>query len=94
MILSLFIDVKSIQDISGFNLKRMKKIARFQKTNLKTMISPLLTRPQGCQGCQKISEGHGLGLKFPYCPITVQKGLPEDNKNFWKQLMFSKVITE
>ena len=60
MILSLFIDVKSIQVISGFNLKRMKKIARWRcgtkisKTNLKTMISPLLTRPQGCQGCQKI----------------------------------------
>jgi hypothetical protein len=35
--------------ISGFNLKRMKKIARWRcgtkisKTNLKIMISPLLT---------------------------------------------------
>ena len=53
MILSLFIDVKSIQVISGFNLKRMKKIARWgcgtkiSKTNLKTRIYPLLTRPQG-----------------------------------------------
>ena len=38
--------------------KEWKKIARcgtkIPKTNHKTMISPLLTSPQGCQGCQKI----------------------------------------
>ena len=60
LILSHFIDVKSISEISGFNLKRMKIIARWRcstrisKLNLKTIISPLLTRPQGCQWCQKI----------------------------------------
>ena len=38
---------------------KMKKSARRRhcskifKTNLKTHISPLLNRPQGCQGCQK-----------------------------------------
>ena len=26
------------------------------KTNLKTLVSPLLTRPQGSQGCQKIRQ--------------------------------------
>ena len=63
MILSLFIDVKSIQVISGSNLKRMKKIARsrcgtkISKTNLKTMISPLLTCPQGCQKIQMTKHG-------------------------------------
>ena len=40
----------------------MKEIARWRcstkisKTNIKTMISPLLTRPQGCQGCRKNPE--------------------------------------
>ena len=40
-------------------LMKMKKSARWRhcskifKTNLKTHISPLLNRPQGCQGCQK-----------------------------------------
>ena len=54
MILSLFIGVKLIQAITGFNLKRMKKIARWScstkilKTNLKTMMSPLLAHPQEC----------------------------------------------
>ena len=28
-------------------------VAKIIKTNLKTHISPLLNRPQGCQGCQK-----------------------------------------
>ena len=40
-------------------LMKMKMSARWRhcskifKTNLKTHISPLLNRPQGCQGCQK-----------------------------------------
>ena len=40
-------------------LMKMKISARWRhcskifKTNLKTHISPLLNRPQGCQGCQK-----------------------------------------
>ena len=48
-----------MQVISSFNLKRMKKFARWccstkiSKTNLKTMISLLLKSPKGCQGCQK-----------------------------------------
>ena len=51
--------VKSLKVISSFNLKRMKKIVRWHcgtkisKTNLKAIISPLLSCPQGCQGCQK-----------------------------------------
>ena len=46
MILSLFTAVKSIQVISGFNSKRMKKIARWRcntkisKTNLKIIETP------------------------------------------------------
>ena len=51
-----------MQVISGFNLKRVKNIARWRcatktsKTNLKSMISPLLTCPQVCLGCQKIGK--------------------------------------
>ena len=50
-----FISVKSLNVISSFNLKRMKKIVRWHcgtkisKTNLKAIISPLLSCPQGCQ---------------------------------------------
>ena len=56
-----FIHVQSIEVTSGFNLRRKKKSARWlchaekSITNLKTLVSPLLTRPQGSQGCQKIT---------------------------------------
>ena len=49
----------SIKVIWEIILMEMKKSARRRhcskiiKTNLKTHISPLLNRPQGCQGCQK-----------------------------------------
>ena len=32
---------------------RRRHCSKIIKTNLKTHISPLLNRPQGCQGCQK-----------------------------------------
>ena len=32
---------------------RWRHCSKILKTNLKTHISPLLNRPQGCQGCQK-----------------------------------------
>ena len=32
---------------------RRRHCSKIFKTNLKTHISPLLNRPQGCQGCQK-----------------------------------------
>ena len=57
-----FIHVKSIKVTSGFNLRRIKKSARGHwhakksKTNLKTLVSPLLIRPQGSQGCQKMRQ--------------------------------------
>ena len=63
LILSLFKDVKSIQVISDFNLKRMKQISRWRcgtkisKINLKTMISPLLRCPKaGVPGVSKNQE--------------------------------------
>ena len=50
---------KSIKLTWEIILMKMKISARWRhcskifKTNLKTHISPLLNRPQGCQGCQK-----------------------------------------
>ena len=56
------------------NSERMKKknarwccSTKISKTNLKSMISPLLTRPKGGQGCQKIRKGLRFGpnwIKF------------------------------
>ena len=46
----------------GQHFHKSKKSARWRhrhkiiKTNLKTHISPLLTRPQGSQGCQKMRQ--------------------------------------
>ena len=48
--------VKSIKVISGFNLRSMKKIRQMALTNLKTLVSPLLMRPLGSQGCQKMRQ--------------------------------------
>ena len=41
------------------NMKKIRQAALLFKifeTNLKTHISPLLNRPQGCQGCQEIRK--------------------------------------
>ena len=64
-----FIHDKSIKVTSGFNLRIMKKSARWRchteksKTNTKKLISPLLTRSQGCQGCLKMPQDL---LNMPY----------------------------
>ena len=88
-----FIDVNSIQVISGFNLNGTKKIARWRcstkisKTNLKTMISPLLTRPQGCQGCQKIWKTK-LKTTLVSWSAKIQPKLNKIQKTFRKQGFF------
>ena len=48
-------------------------ITKIFKTNLKTDISPLLTRPQGSQGCQKMRQDP---LNMPvdvWCPKIAPK---------------------
>ena len=59
-IATFYIAVKSIQVISSFNLKRIKKKSpvgaaaqKYQKQSLNDDISTNDTA-QGCQGCQKI----------------------------------------
>ena len=63
----LFLVVKSLKVTSGFNSKLMKKNSRWRHhwniwhLSVKTKISPLLGRPQGSQGCQKM---HHYPLKL------------------------------
>ena len=58
---TIFNDLDYKGDIRQHFLKN-EKSARWRhrhkivKTNLKTNISPLLTRPQGSQGCQKMRQ--------------------------------------
>ena len=89
MILSLFIDVESLQVISGFNLKGMKKLldgASVQKyINHKAMISPLLTCPQGCQRCQKIQKTKLMTTLISWS-TKIQSKL---NKNLLWQFLFN-----
>ena len=93
VILSIFINVKSIHVISGFNLKTMKTIARWRcstkisKTNLETMISPLLTRPQECQGCQKIRKTTLVSLS-----AKIQSKLSKIQKTFRKRGFFDNFL--
>jgi hypothetical protein len=58
---TFFNDLDYKADI-GQHFHKSKKSARWRhrhkiiKTNLKTLVSPLLTRPQGFQGCQKMRQ--------------------------------------
>ena len=58
---TIFNDLDDKADI-GQHFHKSEKSARWRhhhkiiKTNLKTHISPLLTRPQGSQGCQKMRQ--------------------------------------
>ena len=58
---TIFNDLDYKADI-GQHFHKSEKSARWRhrhkiiKTNLKTHISPLLTRPQGSQGCQKMRQ--------------------------------------
>ena len=90
VILSLFIHVKSIKVISGFNLRKWKKSARWlchtekSKTNLKKLISPLLTRPQGPQGCQKMRH-HPLNKLMEVWCANIEPKLQKVWKTVRKQ---------
>ena len=82
-----FIHVKPIKVISGFSLRIMKISARWRchteksKTNIKKLISPLLTRPQGSQGCQKMRQDP-LNMPFEVWCAKIAPNL----KNIWKSL--------
>ena len=71
----------------GQHFHKSEKTARWRhrhkiiKTNLKTHISPLLTRPQGSQGCQKMRQDP---LNMPV-KVWCAKIAPKF-KNIWKYL--------
>ena len=46
---------------------RWRRCSKIFKTNLKTHISPLLNRPQGCQGCQKNRKDLRYLTKVRFC---------------------------
>ena len=58
---TFFNDLDYKADI-GQHFRKSEKSARRRhrhkiiETNLKTLVSPLLMRPQGCQGCQKMPQ--------------------------------------
>jgi hypothetical protein len=89
--LSLFIDVKYINtgDI-WLQFKKYEKNlpdgAAVQKY-LKTMISPLLTRPPECQGCQKNPEDQTKDFLVSWST----KIQPKLNRTFRKQGFFDNI---
>ena len=93
MILSHYIDVKSIQVISGFNFQKMNRITRWRcstnisKTYPKIMISPLLAHPQGCQGWQKNWKTK-LKTTLVSWSTEIQLKLNRIQKTFRKQVFF------
>ena len=88
-----FIHVKSIKVTSGFNLRRIKKSARGHwhakksKTNLKTLVSPLLIRPQGSQGCQKMRQDP-LNMQQEVWCAKIAPNLKNIQKSLRKQGFF------
>ena len=83
---TIFNDLDYKADI-GQHFHKSEKSARWRhrhkiiKTNLKTHISPLLTRPQGSQGCQKMRQDP---LNMPV-EVWCAKIAPK-LKNIWKSL--------
>ena len=83
---TFFNDLDYKTDI-GQHFRKSEKSARGRhrhkiiKTNLKTLVSPLLTRPQGSQGCQKMRQDP---LNMPV-EVWCAKIAPK-LKNIWKSL--------
>ena len=71
-----------------------KKSARWRcdteksKTNTKKLISPLLTHPQGCQGCQKMHQDL-LNMLFEVWCAKIAPKLKNIRKCLRKQFFFS-----
>ena len=97
----IFMHVKPIEVTSGFNLIVMKKSARWlchtekSKTNIKKLISPLLTRTQGSQGCQKMGQDP-LNMPYEVWCANIAPKLKNIRKCLWKQGFFddfSSILT-
>jgi hypothetical protein len=57
------------------------------KTNLKTLVSPLLTRPQGSQGCQKMCQDL-LNMPVEIWCAKIAPKLKNIQKSLRKQVIF------
>ena len=78
---------------TGQHFHKSEKSARWRhrhkiiKTNLKTHISPLLTRPQGSKGCQKMCQDP-LNMPFEVWCANIAPKLKNIRKCLRKQLFF------
>ena len=69
------------------NSARRRHRSKIFKTNLKTLISPLLNRPQGCQGCQNDREDPRINPTVRFC-ANIQSRLKKIRKIIKKQYFF------
>ena len=97
----IFMHVKPIEVTCGFNLRVMKKSARWlchtekSKTNIKKLISPLLTRTQGSQGCQKMRQDP-LNMPHEVWCANIAPKLKNIQKTLRKQgflMIFFSILT-
>ena len=96
----LFLVLESLEVISGFISKLMKKFSRWRHhwniwhLSLKTKISPLLGRPQGPQGCQKMGH-YPLNLDLEvWCSNIAPKlnKLQKPSRSHQKWLIFARIL--
>ena len=89
----LFLVVKSLEVISGFISKLMKKISRWRHywniwhLSVKTKISPLLGCPQGSLGCQKMRH-YPLNLDLEVWCSNIQTKLEKKGNSTKNQSFF------
>mgnify|MGYP001389112552 CR=1 FL=1 len=89
---TIFNDLDYKTDI-GQHFHESEKSARWRnhhkiiKTNLKTHISPLSTRPQESQGCQKMRQDP-LNMPFEVWCANIALKLKKTQKSLRKQVFF------
>ena len=87
---TIFNDLDYKADI-GQHFHKSEKSARRRhrhkiiKTNLKTLVSPLLTRPQGSQGCQKMRQDPlNMQVEVLLSLARCYKKILHQNRVFWR----------
>ena len=111
IILNWYKNFRSLKMTSSVNLKRVIKIARWccgtkiSKTNLKAIISPLVTRPRGARGVKKSGRPNWRqpwwveALRFS--PNWIEFKKPSENRvslkifvQFWQFFTVSLILAE
>ena len=79
------------------NSARWRHHHKIIKTNLKTLVSPLLIRPQGSQGCQKITFFFSQMKVFFFCakiaPNRHKLKKPSKLKKKCQKALFSQTFS-